>query len=43
MTDSRRVEYMRLGEILPAPKNPKAHDSDGIARSIGHFPAAQDR
>jgi hypothetical protein len=36
MTD-RRVEYVPLDEIRQAPRNPKNHDTSGIAASIGRF------
>lgn len=32
----RRLEYVRLDQILPAPRNAKRHDQAGIGRSIGH-------
>src|SRR5690242_1392328 len=37
----RRVEYVRLDELRPAPRNPKTHDSEGINRSISHFGLAE--
>jgi hypothetical protein len=37
----RTVEYVRLDAMEPAPRNPKGHDSAGIARSIGHFGLAE--
>jgi hypothetical protein len=32
----RFVDYVELGEIQLAPRNPKGHDVDGIAGSISH-------
>ncbi len=37
----RSVVYMPLQEIRHAPRNPKAHDGDGIGRSIGRFGVAE--
>jgi hypothetical protein len=39
--DDRRVDYLDLDEIQLAPRNPKLHDTEGIARSIGHFGLAE--
>lgn len=39
--DERRVEYVDLDAIELAPRNPKAHDVEGIRRSIGHFGLAE--
>jgi hypothetical protein len=35
--DRRRVEYVPLSGIQPAPRNPKAHHAEGIRTSIGRF------
>jgi hypothetical protein len=40
MTD-RYIDYLPLHEITPATRNPKGHDTEGIARSIGHFGLAE--
>jgi hypothetical protein len=39
MTDqhTRRVEYLPLDQVVPATRNPKRHDLDGIRRSIDRF------
>lgn len=33
----RRIEYLDLDQIELAVRNPKAHDTEGIKRSISHF------
>jgi hypothetical protein len=38
---NRYVEYLPVDDIEAAPRNPKAHDSAGISRSIGHFGFAE--
>lgn len=45
---ARRIEYMPLGKLERAPRNPKRHDAEGIGASVGHFglvetPALDDR
>jgi hypothetical protein len=40
-TAERWVDYIDLDEILLAPRNPKLHDTDGIARSVTHFGLAE--
>ena len=35
--DERRVVYMRLSEIVPAPRNAKRHAADKIERSLSRF------
>lgn len=37
----RFVDYVALDEVQLAPRNPKGHDTVGIARSIGHFGLAE--
>lgn len=41
MTDGHHVEYMPLDDIAPATRNPKAHDTAGIKRSITHHGVAE--
>lgn len=40
MDTDRRVEYVDLDSIQLALRNPKSHDTEGIARSISHFGVA---
>lgn len=35
--DPRRVEYLPLADLIPDPRNPKAHDEQTIDDSIGRF------
>lgn len=35
--DPRRVEYKPISELIPDPRNPKAHDEQTIDDSIGRF------
>lgn len=35
--DTRRVEYRRLADLVPADRNPKAHDADMIDGSLDTF------
>lgn len=37
----RRTEYVRLDKVLLAPRNPKLHDDEGIARAISHHGFAE--
>jgi hypothetical protein len=37
VTEKRRIEYVRLSEIVGAPSNPKLHNKIGITKSIVHF------
>lgn len=37
----RHIEYMPLSEIVPAARNPKRHDTDGIRASVDHFGLAE--
>lgn len=37
MADTRRIEYVPLDELQPAPRNPKQHDLPLIRRSIERF------
>ncbi len=37
----RYVDYLPVDEVIPADRNPKAHDEGGIGRSIGHFGLAE--
>ena len=37
----RRVDYVPLSEVRPAPRNPKAHLGDAIRTSIGRFGVAE--
>lgn len=39
-TAERRVEYMALSAILPATRNPKRHDAEGIRASLARFGVA---
>ncbi len=36
-----RVDYLDLDEVTPAIRNPKHHDTEGIARSISHHGVAE--
>jgi DNA modification methylase len=33
----RRIEYLRLADLRPAPRNPKLHDLESVGSSIGRF------
>lgn len=35
--DLRRIEYLPLDEVVPAPRNPKLHNSSGLITSISRF------
>lgn len=37
MATERRVEYVRLDDLRPAPRNPKRHDTDAIGASVDRF------
>jgi len=37
MATARRIEYMRLDDIKPAPRNPKQHDRAAIGASVDRF------
>lgn len=37
MTEPRRLEYVALEDLLPALRNPKAHDHDALVRSVLEF------
>lgn len=39
--DDRRVEYMPIAAIEPAPRNPKAHAVEAIAKSVDRFGLAE--
>lgn len=41
MATERRVEYLRLDDIKPAPRNPKRHDEDAIGASVDRFGLAE--
>lgn len=41
MADERRVEYMPIAAIEPAPRNPKLHAADAIAKSIDRYGLAE--
>lgn len=41
MADERRVEYMPIADIEPAPRNPKAHAAAAIAKSVDRYGLAE--
>jgi hypothetical protein len=41
VADDRRVEYMPIAEIEPAARNPKAHATEAIAKSVDKFGLAE--
>ena len=37
LSGSRRIEYIPIGDLVPAARNPKAHAEESIDKSVGRF------